>query len=123
MVEVVALVTEYVVTLKAALDWPEGTVTVAGTVAAAVLLLVNVTLMFDVAEVLRVTVPVEGLPPVTVEGLSVTEVTVVEVDPEEQPGKTKDAIRVIQLKLPFEGRYSFVYQKVQSSVGSTDTEL
>lgn len=118
-----ALVTEYVVTLKAALDWPEGTVTVTGTVAAAVLLLVNVTLMFDVAEVLRVTVPVEGLPPVTVEGLSVTEVTVVEVDPEEQPGKTKDAIRVIQLKLPFEGRYSFVYQKVQSSVGSTDMEL
>jgi hypothetical protein len=30
-----------------------------------------------------------------------------------------EAIRVAQLKLPFEGRYSLVNQKVQSSTGST----
>jgi hypothetical protein len=30
-----------------------------------------------------------------------------------------EAMRVAQLKLPFEGRYSLVNQKVQSSTGST----
>jgi hypothetical protein len=30
-----------------------------------------------------------------------------------------EAIRVRQLKVPFAGMYSFVYQKVQSSLGST----
>ena len=36
-----------------------------------------------------------------------------------QPGNLKLAMRVLQLKLPFAFRYSFVYQKVQSSPGST----
>ena len=36
-----------------------------------------------------------------------------------QLGNLNDAIRVCQLKLPFEDRYSPVYQKVQSSLGST----
>jgi len=35
-----------------------------------------------------------------------------------QPGNLNDAIRVCQLNVPFEARYSFVYQKVQSSEGS-----
>jgi len=35
----------------------------------------------------------------------------------------KFAIRVFQLKLPFAGRYSVVYHKVQSSTGSTLIEL
>ena len=35
-----------------------------------------------------------------------------------QPGSEKEPIRVRQLKVPFAGRYSLVYQKVQSSTGS-----
>ena len=36
-----------------------------------------------------------------------------------QLGNLNDPIRVCQLKVPFAERYSFVYQNVQSSVGST----
>jgi len=36
-----------------------------------------------------------------------------------QPANLNDPIRVCQLKLPFEAMYSFVYQNVQSSEGST----
>ena len=36
-----------------------------------------------------------------------------------QFGKMKFAMRVFQLKLPVEGMYSWVYQNVQSSAGST----
>ena len=36
-----------------------------------------------------------------------------------QLGNVNDPIRVRQLKLPFEGMYSVVNQKVQSSLGST----
>jgi hypothetical protein len=36
-----------------------------------------------------------------------------------QPGNLKLAILVLQLNVPFVFRYSFVYQKVQSSTGST----
>ena len=36
-----------------------------------------------------------------------------------QPMSLNEPMRVCQLKLPFEARYSFVYQKVQSSEGST----
>ena len=35
-----------------------------------------------------------------------------------QPVNLKDAIRVLQLKVPFACKYSVVYQKVQSSLGS-----
>ena len=31
----------------------------------------------------------------------------------------KEPMRVLQLKVPLDGRYSLVYQKVQSSAGST----
>jgi hypothetical protein len=36
-----------------------------------------------------------------------------------QPGNLKEPIRVLQLNAPFAGMYSVVYQKVQSSEGST----
>ena len=36
-----------------------------------------------------------------------------------QFGNLKDAMRVLQLKVPLLFRYSVVYQKVQSSTGST----
>ena len=36
-----------------------------------------------------------------------------------QPGNLKEPMRVLQLKLPVVFRYSFVYQNVQSSAGST----
>src|SRR5438067_7003807 len=42
---------------------------------------------------------------------------------EAQPGSWKLKMRVRQLKTPSEGMYSFVYQKVQSSAGSTDMLL
>jgi len=67
-------VTGLVVTGKAAVVAPAGTVTVAGTWAAAVLLDVNATAAPPAgAGPLSVTVPVEGLPPTTEVGISVTE--------------------------------------------------
>ena len=36
-----------------------------------------------------------------------------------QPESRKDPIRVRQLNTPFDGMYWFVYQNVQSSLGST----
>ena len=70
-------VTAFVVTVKVALVAPAGTVTLAGTVAAAVLLLASVTTIPPLgAGPLRVTVPVEVLPPVTLVGLRLTPDTV-----------------------------------------------
>ena len=64
------LLTLLVVTAKVALVDPAGTVTLAGTVAAAVLLLDNETVKPpDGAAEVRVTVPVAELPPTTVVGL------------------------------------------------------
>ena len=40
-----------------------------------------------------------------------------------QLGNLKLAMRVTQLKEPLLGRYSFVYQKVQPSAGSTEMLL
>src|SRR5579859_4366504 len=40
-----------------------------------------------------------------------------------QLGKMRFAMRVFQLNLPFDSMYSCVYQKVQSSTGSTDMAL
>ena len=68
--------TAVVATLKVALVSPLVTVTVAGTVAAALLLDKETTVPAKPAGPLRVTVPVEGLPPVTVPGFNVTETTV-----------------------------------------------
>jgi hypothetical protein len=62
-----------------------------------------------------VTVP----PPDTLLGLTLT----VGVGAVEHPENLNDPILVCQLKLPFLGRYSFEYQKVQSSDGSTDISL
>jgi len=63
-------VTAFDVTLKAALVAPAGTVTLAGTVATAVLLLESVTAAPpDGAADVRVTVPVDEAPPVTLAGL------------------------------------------------------
>ena len=41
----------------------------------------------------------------------------------EQLGNLNDAIRVLQFHVPLVFRYSFVYQNVQSSTGSTLMEL
>jgi hypothetical protein len=50
-------------------------------------------------------------------GLALMEKSFVTVPP--QPGNLKEPMRVFQLKLPLAGIYWFVYQKVQSSLGST----
>jgi len=66
----------YVVTVKVAVVLPAGTVTVAGTVAAEVLLLASPTGIPPVgAGALNVTVPVEAIPPVTVAGFTLTELS------------------------------------------------
>ena len=71
MVTLVFALTVAVVMVKLALVTPAGTVTLAGTAATAELPLVSATTTPpDGAAALRVTVPVEGLPPVTVLGLS-----------------------------------------------------
>jgi hypothetical protein len=77
MVTGVEAVTAKVVTVKAALVAPTGTVTLAGTVAPAVLLLERETRAPPVrAGPLSVTLPVEGDPPLTLGGFSVSDVRV-----------------------------------------------
>ena len=77
MLTAVDVVTVRVVTVKVALVLPAGTVTLAGTVAAAVLPLVRVTTAPPVgAAALKVTVPVDVAPEVTDVGFNVTEDTV-----------------------------------------------
>jgi hypothetical protein len=55
---------------------PAGTVTLVGTVATAVLLLLNATVVDELGAALNVTVPVELDPPLTLVGFSVTELNV-----------------------------------------------
>src|SRR3989449_1057233 len=74
MVTEVDVPTGLVLTVKVALVAPSSTVTLAGTVAAAVLLLESVTCAPPAgAGPLSVTVPVEGLPPVTLVGFKLRE--------------------------------------------------
>jgi hypothetical protein len=75
IVEDVDVVTEVVVTVNVALVAPDAIVTLAGTVAAAVLLLVNVTTADDGAAVVSVTLPCDVLPPATLVGFSVNDAT------------------------------------------------
>lgn len=81
---VVVELTDVVVTVKLALVDPEGTVTLLGTLAEELLLLKLTTVPPEGAAELRVTVPVELVPPVTLVGFKVTEETV----KEEPPGFT-----------------------------------
>ena len=68
--------TDFVVTAKVALVLPEGTVTLEGTVATAVLALERVTTTpADGAGPESITVPVDGVSPFTVVGLRVRELT------------------------------------------------
>src|SRR6266403_1747010 len=73
MVTGVEVVTALVLTVKFALVAPAATVTLAGTVAAEALLERETRAPLPGAGPLRVTVPVEGDPPVTLVGLSATE--------------------------------------------------
>ncbi len=74
MVTLVVDVTLYVVMVNVAVLEPDGTVTLAGVVAVAVRLLLSVTTDPPLgAGPDNVTVPVDGLPPVTEVGLSATE--------------------------------------------------
>jgi hypothetical protein len=74
MVTVVKAATALVLTVKVALVAPAATVTLDGTVAALVLLLESVTVAPPAGTAsLKVTVPVEEFPPVTVAGFSETE--------------------------------------------------
>ena len=73
----VEAVTVRVVTVNVALAAPAGTVTLAGTVATAVLLLERETRAPPLgAGALSITLPVEGDPPLTLVGFSVSEVRV-----------------------------------------------
>ena len=74
MVTEVVAVTELVVTVKVAMLAPAAMFTLAGTVAAAMLLLVRVTTTPEGgAAALSVTVPWDVLPPITLVGFSVNE--------------------------------------------------
>ena len=73
MVTEVEAVTVLVFTVNVALAAPAGTVTVAGTVAADILLESETVALPYGAGPLSITVPVEGEPPVTLVGFSVTE--------------------------------------------------
>ena len=77
MVTGLDVATGLVVTVKLALVPPAGTVTLAGTVAAFVLLLESVTCAPPAgAGAFSVTVPAEGFPPVTLAGLRASEETI-----------------------------------------------
>jgi hypothetical protein len=79
MVTDVEVDTLLVLTVNVALLAPAGTVTLAGTVAAAVLSLIRETVAPPVGACpLRVTVPIEEDPPITLIGLSAIEESVVE---------------------------------------------
>jgi hypothetical protein len=76
IVAVLVVVTVLLVTVKFAIVARAATVTLDGTVATPVLLLDRVTeIPFAGAGPFKVTVPVEGVPPLTVEGLRVRDVT------------------------------------------------
>jgi hypothetical protein len=80
IVAVAAVVTAFVATVKVAVVLPAAIVTVAGTVAAA-LLLDRATEMPPLgAALVKVTVPVEGAPPVTLAGLRDTDESAVDAD-------------------------------------------
>src|SRR5947208_2063806 len=64
----------------------------------------------EVTAVLMVVLPLPPAVTVTALGLAPMEKSLVTVSP--QPGNLKVPTRVAQLKAPFEGRYSVVYQKV-----------
>jgi hypothetical protein len=68
-------------------------------------------------EVEMVDVPPAFAPSESEVGEAWMEKSLLAVEP--QPGNLKAPIRVCQLNAPFAERYSVVYQKVQSSVGST----
>src|SRR3954470_5184578 len=71
------MITVLVVTVNVAVVLPAGTVTLAGTVATEVLLLLSITVAPPTgALAVRVTVPVEFVPPLTLVGLTVREVSV-----------------------------------------------
>jgi hypothetical protein len=76
IVGVVAAVTDAVATVKLAVVAPPATVTLAGTVADAWLLVSVTTAPPEGATPLKETVPVEALPPTTLEGLSESAETV-----------------------------------------------
>ena len=84
--------TALVLTVKVALVAPAATVTLDGAVAAAVLLLESVTVAPPVgAAPLRVTVPVEEFPPVTLVGFNESDESETGVGAEEDDSKSRTA--------------------------------
>ena len=79
IVTLVLLETRCVLMVNVADVFPAATVTLEGTVATDVLLLLNATVVADVGAALSVTVPVELEPPLTLVGLSVSELSVTPV--------------------------------------------
>ena len=75
----------------------------------------------ETSAVLIVLVPRQPWATERLAGLALMEKSLVTVLP--QVGNLNEAIRVFQLNDPLLGMYSFVYQNVQSSVGSTAIEL
>src|SRR5713101_1701901 len=71
----------------------------------------------EVTAVLMVLEPEEPCWTERLAGLAVMEKSLVAGAP--QLGNLKEPMRVFQLNAPFAGMYSVVYQKVQSSTGST----
>ena len=76
IVTLVLLETRWVVMVNVAEVEPAATVTLDGTFAAELLLLLTLTVVADVAATLNITVPCEVEPPVTVAGFSVSELSV-----------------------------------------------
>lgn len=88
----VVVVTVCVLTVNDALVEPAGTVTLEGTVATELLVLLTLTAVADVGATLSVTVPCDDEPPLTVVGLSVSELS---VTPPEGALTVSDALSVL----------------------------
>ena len=70
--------------------------------------------------VLIVTFPLAPWPNDRLVGVALIEKSLPTAVP--HPGSLKDAMRVLQLNVPFAGMYSVANQKVQSSTGSMDID-
>ena len=111
MVTTVDAVTALVVTVKLALEPPAGTVTLAGTVATPVLLLERETTAPPLgAGPLRITVPVEDVPPVTLVGFSVSDDGVVVVEGAEACSKVQTAgvVPLNGIAMNFDGETTYM---------------
>src|SRR6266480_7517914 len=79
---------------------------------------VRATLLLNPFSAVTVIVEVPDPPCVSVSDVGLRDIEKSGTGATPQDANLKDPMKVLQLKLPFDDKYSLVYQKVQSSAGS-----